>query len=76
MQIFIKIITDKTITIDIESTSSIEEMKDKIFEKTGVCKSQQRLIYKGIHLEDNQKLQDYKIERYDIIHQGLRLRGC
>ena len=52
MQIFVKIQTDKTITIEVEPTDSIEAIKGKIFEKEGILPENQRLLFAGKELDE------------------------
>jgi len=75
MQLFVKTLTGKTVSIEIEEGESIEDVKAKIAEKEGIPAEQQRIIFGGQQLQDGKTVDDYNIGDDATLHLVLRLRG-
>lgn len=72
MQIFVKTLTGKHITLEVEPTDRIEDVREKIQDKEGISPDRQRLFFAGKELEDGKTLQDYSIQKDSELELMLR----
>lgn len=75
MQIFIKTLTGRTVSIIVDDDDTILNVKMKLKEKDDIPIDEQRLIFGGRQLEDKRTLKYYSIQRDSTIHLVLRLPG-
>jgi len=75
LQIHVKTLQGKTMTLDISEDDTIDAIKQKITDKEGIPVDQQRLIFNGKQLEQGRTASDYGLEDGSNIHLVLRLRG-
>lgn len=75
MQLFVKTLTQRTITVEVDRGATIDDLKEAIFDKDGVPTAHQRLLFAGKQLEDGRTLLDYRIANESTIQLSRPIRA-
>lgn len=76
MYMFVKTLKGKTVTVKTSRQESVAELKRRVYDIDGTPCDQLRFIFAGMQLEDNKKLEDYRIVENSTVHVVGRLKGC
>lgn len=75
MQIFVKPLTGKTITLMVYISETIGDVKEHIYQVEGFPPDRIHLIFDGRYLEDGKTLRDYNIKKDSTLHLHPRMRS-
>ena len=74
-QIFVQNLAGKAITINVNDSDRVEDIKRKIQAKEFIPADKQRLVYSGKEMIDGQTLGDYNVVKDSTVHMAIRMKG-
>lgn len=75
LEVYVKTLTGKTVTLAVTSSNTVAELKEMIQDKEGIPPDQQRFVFAGKQLEDDRMISEYHVRNASTLHLILRLRG-
>ncbi|CAG98594.1 NEDD8 family protein RUB1 [Kluyveromyces lactis] len=75
MQLKVKTLTGKEISVDVQSSETVYHIKELLEEKEGIPPSQQKLIFQGKQIDDNATIGSADLQDGSLLHLVLTLRG-
>ncbi len=76
IRIIIKKLSGERFTLNMEPLETVDDIKNKIYESSGIPFDEQRLVFEGKQMQDDRTLSDYEVADGAVIYLVHRLRGC
>ena len=75
MHVVVKNLRGESLDFEVEPGDTVEHLKAKIYERDGIRTCDQRLIFRGRNMEDQQTLAECSVEKDSTIHLVLNIKG-
>jgi ubiquitin len=75
LQVFVKTVTGKTMTVDVQPTDTVDTVRQAIQTKEGIPSNHQRLIFNGRQLKQEETIAESGLQNHSQVHMVLRLLG-